>query len=298
MSYLSEPVTFNNYQEILFNPDNEKHEKQIALRIINAFLEKAKLVFSNNRDYYRIEINQTYNLCDLQTKDNYTIFNNNNLNISALKSLFADYSDLINSCLFIKDTDVFDVPEINRKNISDLKKKIVSQINNDQLFIEDEINQDYSTYNNDIKQWNSNNKQAYENLIPILFTVNTLLRYKQSKILYINAIDLCMSKDIFYYDSDKRLFLSGDNQKTQKKIESLNILMSKSEDKMKNILKSELFAHDKKHSLLTEKFPENIPLFTADALFFELEKFKIFKEKELLTECIDHSQELRTIKRL
>jgi len=42
MSYLSEPVTFNNYQEILFNPDNEKHEKQIALRIINAFLEKAK----------------------------------------------------------------------------------------------------------------------------------------------------------------------------------------------------------------------------------------------------------------
>lgn len=298
MSYLSEPVSFNNYQEILFTHDNKQHEKQIALRIINAFLEKAVLVFSNNKDYYRIQINQPDNLCDLQTKDNYTIFNSENPNISALKSLFADYSDLINSCLFIKDTDVFDVPEINRKNISDLKKKIISQINNDQLFIEDEINQDYSTYNNDIKQWNSNNKQAYENLIPILFTVNTLLRYKQSKILYLNAIDLCMSKDIFYYDSDKRLFLSGDNQKIQNKIESLNILMPKSEDKMKNMLQSELFTHDKKHNLLTEKFPENIPLFTADALFFELEKFKIFKEKELLTECIEPSQELRTIKRL
>lgn len=298
MSYLSEPVSFNNYQEILFTPDNKQHEKQIALRIINAFLEKAALVFSNNKDYYRIQINQPDNICDLKTKDKYTIFNNENTNISALKSLFADYSDLINSCLFIKDADVLDVPEINRKNISALKKKIVSQINNDQLFIEDEINQDYSTYNNDIKQWNSNNIQGYETFIPILFTVNTLLRYKQSKILYLNAIDLCISNNDFYYDKDKELFLSEGNQKIQNKIESLNMLMPKSENKVKNILKSEFFIQNKKHALLTERFPENIPLFTADALFFELEKFRIFKEKELLTECIEPSQELRTIKRL
>lgn len=192
MSYLSQPITLDNFSTILQASDNLKDESSIATAILLIVLENSREFLKDNPDYESIQWNldDPYNI-KFKDSDNYTIFtnpDNNNLSFKLTQPLHS-YADFLRNCIFLNNDDFLYIANLTKKDITRLKKKFNKELTEIPKILLDEELISFESYVTDIKKWNERSFHA-EDLVPILWTVNTVLNYKCNKIFYLNVLEL------------------------------------------------------------------------------------------------------------
>jgi len=192
MSYLSQNITLDNFSTILQATDNLKEESSIAIQILLIILENAREFLKDNSEYESIQWNldDPYNV-KFKDSDNYTVFtnpDNNNLSFKITQPLHS-YADFLRNCIFLNNDDFLYMTNLTKKDITRLKKKFNKELTEIPKILLDEELISFESYVTDIKKWNEQSFHAAD-LVPVLWTVNTVLNYKCNKIFYLNILEL------------------------------------------------------------------------------------------------------------
>lgn len=195
MSYLNEIVNEHNYQNILDDiEDNKEDEKQIAFYILNRLIEESSSLFKNYKELSNINLSlKDSSLLSFSTEDG-IILNPN---------VFEDFSFHLSSFLIILNSFVFfdkkEIPEdilITRKNLLKIKNEYRKPLHYIvEISVEPELKDSYAE---DIRSWNQQNVHS-DDLSSVIFSLNTIINYKQSKIFSLNLVDSLSDKELEHF---------------------------------------------------------------------------------------------------
>lgn len=232
MSYLSQNITLDNFSTILQVADNLKEESSIAIQILLIVLENAREFLKDNPEYESIQ----WNLDDpdnvkFKDADNYTLFtnpDNNNLTFKLIQPL-SSYADFLRNCIFLNSDDFLYMGNFTKKDITRLKKAFNKQLTQIPEILLDEELISCESYVRDIKKWNERSFHATD-LVPMLWTVNTVLNYKYNKIFYLNILELSDNiQNLVFNNTNNKLFFESDfipNEKQNSSLKAINMFIN------------------------------------------------------------------------
>lgn len=256
MSYLSQPITLDNFSTILQASDNLKEESSIATAMVLIILENAREFLKDNPEYESIQWNldDPYNV-KFKDSDNYTVFtnpDNNNLTFKLTQPLHS-YTDFLRNCMFLNNDDFLYMGSFTKKDITRLKKTFNKQLTAIPEIILDEELISFDSYMKDIKKWNERSFHSSD-FVPILWTVNNVLKYKCNKIFYLSILELSDNIQNLVFNNINNT-LSFDpaftaNEKQNSSLKSINMfinqypsLVSNDVSKMFNDIQTNITMH-------------------------------------------------------
>jgi len=290
MSYLNEEININNYNSILSQEDNIKHEEAIIEQIYILILKQADSYFEKNKDLSDYSISW-------DIKEGIEVFPRD-LPINASLTTFKD---VINNMVFINKEKYLSQPVITKKIVSNLlnHKEIIDtqQIQNDI-----DLNQAFS-YETDLFRWNNNQIRKYD-LSSVLHSLNSILNYKRNKIFNLNFLDVYHNntEDSLLFNTTENIFYMNNAQIKQKELNNLNTIIKNQKHKISSqINDNNVFTLNNLYKIISFEIYQH-PVVCENALIEGLnnnnEIFVIKKEKELLNRIVNSSEQIKIKNRL